>query len=213
VNIFRAMPLVAISCTVFLVGCAKENSGHAHGANDKSKVGDVAAAKVDEEKIKANLAKLSKEDKEAAEEQKYCAAETENRLGAMGVPIKITLKDKDGKDAEVFLCCKGCEKEAKKDVAATLARVNELKIQANIEQLSPEDQKLALAQRFCAKDNENRLGSMGPPAKVMLKDKDGIEHAVFVCCGGCAKPLQKDVEGTLKIVKELKEKNAKAATK
>src|SRR5262249_3435145 len=57
----------------------------------------------DEAKIKANLAKLSPEDRKAAEAQKWCAIETENELGAMGTPIKVVLKGEP-----VFLCCKMC---------------------------------------------------------------------------------------------------------
>ena len=37
----------------------------------------------------ANLAKLGEEDRKIAEEQKFCAIETGNRLGAMGKPVMV----------------------------------------------------------------------------------------------------------------------------
>jgi hypothetical protein len=78
--------------------------------------------KVDEEKIGKNLAKLSKKDRKLALEQKYCVIEDENRLGEMGVPIKLTIKGQP-----VFLCCKGCKKDALAHPDQTLAKVKELK--------------------------------------------------------------------------------------
>lgn len=75
--------------------------------------------------VEANLAKLSPEDRKLAEEQVYCAVETENRLGSMGVPYKIEL---DGQP--VFLCCDSCETRAKAHAERTLARVKELKEKA-----------------------------------------------------------------------------------
>jgi hypothetical protein len=72
--------------------------------------------------IEANLANLSPEDRRLAEEQKFCAIESENRLGVMGTPIKIMMKDQP-----VFLCCKGCRKKALADPDRTLAKVKELK--------------------------------------------------------------------------------------
>jgi hypothetical protein len=81
--------------------------------------------KKDEAEIKANLAKLSPEDRKLALAQKYCAVEDDNRLGEMGVPIKLMVKDQP-----VFICCKGCKKEAEKDADKTLAKVKELKAKA-----------------------------------------------------------------------------------
>jgi hypothetical protein len=151
-----------------------------------------------EAKIAAGLDKLDPEDRELAEEQKFCAVETENRLGSMGKPIKLTIKDET-----VFVCCKHCEETAKKDPDKTLARVEEFKIQSALDQLDPADRKLAEAQKFCATDPESRLGSMGKPAKVMIKDQP-----VFLCCKGCEKAARKDPDKTLAAVKKLKSANA-----
>lgn len=89
----------------------------------------VSAARAEdkEAKIQANLAKLSPEDRKIAEEQKFCVIEPENRLGAMGKPIKVMLKGDDGQEHPVFLCCKGCVKEAKAHPAETLAKLKEIK--------------------------------------------------------------------------------------
>ncbi len=70
----------------------------------------------------AVLAKLSKEDRAAAEAQKYCAIQTKSLLGSMGAPIKLDLNG-----TTVFLCCKGCSRKANANPKATLAKVEELK--------------------------------------------------------------------------------------
>jgi hypothetical protein len=71
--------------------------------------------------VTTNLAKLSSEDRKLAEEQKVCPISGE-ALGDMGVPIKLTVNDQP-----VFLCCKGCEKDALGSPDKTLAKVNEFK--------------------------------------------------------------------------------------
>ena len=85
----------------------------------------AAQENADEATIKANLAKLSPEDRKLAEEQKWCAIEDDHLLGAMGTPVKVMIKDQP-----VFLCCKGCVKSAKKDPDKTLEKVKELKAKA-----------------------------------------------------------------------------------
>ncbi len=76
----------------------------------------------DEASIRSNLAKLSLEDRKLAEEQVFCAVETKNPLGSMGVPYKVMVKDQP-----VFLCCDGCETRAKAHAERTLAKVQQLK--------------------------------------------------------------------------------------
>jgi hypothetical protein len=78
-------------------------------------------AKDPDAEIKAERAKLSPEDRALVEAQEWCV-ETNDRLGKMGPPIKIMIKDKP-----VFLCCDGCEDKAKADPDKTLAKVEELK--------------------------------------------------------------------------------------
>ena len=78
------------------------------------------------------------------------------------------------------------------------------KIKAERAKLSDDDQKLVAAQEFCAVENKNHLGAMGPPVKIMVKDQP-----VFLCCKGCKDEALKDPDETLKKVAELKEKAKK----
>ncbi len=112
------LALFALFGPVFLAGCSGSNSG------PEEKAGPDEAA------IKANLAKLPPEDQKLAQAQKYCAINTDNRLGSMDVPIKVMVKDQMGKDQPVFLCCGGCKKKALADPDRTLATVEKLKAKA-----------------------------------------------------------------------------------
>lgn len=80
-------------------------------------------------------------------------------------------------------------------------------IAANLAKLSPEDRKLAEAQKLCVEE-DNPLGAMGVPVKIMLKGQP-----VFVCCKGCVEKAQEDPDKTLAKVKELKAKNGKTLPK
>jgi multidrug efflux pump subunit AcrA (membrane-fusion protein) len=72
-------------------------------------------------KINAALARLSPEDRRLAEEQGYCP-ETEQPLGTMGVPVKVMLQGQP-----VFICCRGCEDEAREHPDQALAKIREWK--------------------------------------------------------------------------------------
>ncbi len=76
----------------------------------------------EEAKVKANLAKLSAEDRTVAEAQGYCPILQHNQLGAMGKPLKVLVKGQP-----VFLCCKGCKEEALANADQTLADVAKMK--------------------------------------------------------------------------------------
>ena len=106
-NNWRLAALLILSLSPLVSGCAQNSSPP---RPDK------------EARIKASLDELDPADRELAEEQKYCAVETEKRLGAMGKPIKVEIKDQP-----VFLCCEGCVKRAQKNPDKTLATVKELK--------------------------------------------------------------------------------------
>ena len=158
-----------------------------------------AAAKKDPEvKIKAAMAKLSESDRKLAEAQRYCAVESENRLGSMGAPIK---HDVGGKP--VFICCAGCRDTALEDPKATLAEVEKLKkVAASLAKMKEADRALAERQRYCPVMEESRLGSMGAPLRIEIKGKP-----VFLCCKECKDDALADPEATLKKVDELKAKN------
>jgi uncharacterized protein (TIGR02231 family) len=72
-------------------------------------------------RIKAELAKLSPEDRKLAEAQVFCAVDQENALGSNGPIIKTVIKGQP-----VFLCCKGCLAEAKAHPDETLVSFQKL---------------------------------------------------------------------------------------
>jgi hypothetical protein len=84
----------------------------------------------------------------------------------------------------------------------------EAKIKEALDQLDPADRKLALEQKYCAVQTKNRLGSMGKPIKVMVKDEP-----VFLCCKSCMKEATDEPDKTLASVKNLKTANADTAAK
>jgi Cu(I)/Ag(I) efflux system membrane fusion protein len=68
---------------------------------------------------------------------------------------------------------------------------------AQIQKLSPDDQKLAIKQVTCPVTGEP-LGSMGPPVKVIVQGQP-----VFLCCAGCEMEAQEHAEETLKKLEKL----------
>jgi Cu/Ag efflux protein CusF len=102
----------------------KEVAGKSVLTQVKKIAGGPTAKEPDAEElaeIKANLAKLSPEDRKIAEEQRLCP-DTGEPLGSMGVPTKVVLKGQP-----VFLCCKGCEKSVQKNPDEILRKVAEFK--------------------------------------------------------------------------------------
>lgn len=91
---------------------ADEQAAHDHEGHEHNHEHDAAA-------IAENLAKLPDEDRAAAEEQKDCPV-TDEPLGSMGVPRKVTVEGRD-----VFLCCEGCEEELKANPEKYLAKLPE----------------------------------------------------------------------------------------
>jgi hypothetical protein len=177
-------------------------------------------------KIAAAMAKLSAADRAIAVAQGSCPVLDESPLGAMGVPVKVTI---DGQD--VFVCCQSCVKAATKEPAKTLQRVDELKgqakkgqtapatgdqptaptatdpfsekIKAALAKLSPADRKAAELQKECPINEGSLLGSMGVPIKLSLQGE-----SVFVCCKACQEEALADPRGTLEKVKHLRRLNA-----
>jgi hypothetical protein len=131
----RWLGLVLLGVPFVLAGClysSNDNKPPVVSSGDRASPSQAAQDGTDEAGIRKNLAKLGPEDEKLAEAQKYCAISGEE-LGSMGTPIKITLKDNAGKDQPVFLCCPGCKKDAQKEPAKTLAKVEELKAKAKAE--------------------------------------------------------------------------------
>ncbi len=79
------------------------------------------ASKVDEE-IREARAKLNEKDRALVDAQEWCPVMADNRLGEMGVPFMVMVKDQP-----VFVCCKGCQRKALADADTTLKKVDEFK--------------------------------------------------------------------------------------
>jgi Cu(I)/Ag(I) efflux system membrane fusion protein len=169
--------------------------------------------------LAAALAKLPDGDRTLAESQRFCAVRADSRLGSMGTPVKLMIQDQ-----VVFLCCSGCRKAALADPKTTLRKAQSLRESASsaksvpraepsevitsdresaeIEQalgvLSAEDRTLAELQGSCVVLDGSRLGSMGPPIKLVINGQ-----AVFVCCDGCTTRALKESSATLARWREL----------
>ena len=68
------------------------------------------------------ISELPAAEQTEASKQKYCAVQTTQLLGTMGMPYKVML---DGEP--VYLCCAGCKGKATRNPKETLAHVAELK--------------------------------------------------------------------------------------
>lgn len=75
-----------------------------------------------EAQLKQNLARLSADDRQLAEEQKFCPIMPDVKLGEMGLPQKIVLKGET-----FFVCCKNCVGIAKEDPDEALTQLKELR--------------------------------------------------------------------------------------
>jgi hypothetical protein len=111
--------LYLLSFLLFLAGCSG-NPATGPSQAEAEKKADIPGE--EEREIRASLEKLPPEDRKVAEAQTFCAVENNHRLGVMGTPFKVLVKDRP-----VFLCCKGCAKKALADPDKTLAKVKELK--------------------------------------------------------------------------------------
>jgi multidrug efflux pump subunit AcrA (membrane-fusion protein) len=202
------------------------------GTGAGSPAGPSAAAPVrpstpEDEDLKARtgLAKLSTPDRRLAEVQKVCPV-LGTRLGSMGPPVKLLLKGQP-----VFLCCKNCEEEAREHAEGMLKKIEALehgqgradqegagagklaasvdpkkaRVEAALAKLSAEDRRLAEAQGYCPIQQDNRLGSMGTPIKVLIQGQP-----VFLCCPGCKDEALAHPEQTLAAVEKLKAKAKKS---
>jgi hypothetical protein len=100
---------------VFLCCAACKAKATANGPATIAKAAEL-------KKANAATAKLSADDRSAAEAQRFCAVMEKSRLGTMGAPVKLTVYGQP-----VFLCCKACVERAQADPKATLAKVAKLK--------------------------------------------------------------------------------------
>lgn len=125
--------VAAVCVTVGLSGCAKTGDwspqsaptathDHDHGAHDHGEHDADHEHAENDPATEAGeyadvLAKLPEADRAIADAQKVCPVSGEP-LGSMGVPVKVTVKDRD-----VLLCCEGCKDAILKDPDAYLAKL------------------------------------------------------------------------------------------
>jgi hypothetical protein len=124
VSLLLAAGIMAALVPCGLTGCSQQAKDKlipqpAKSAETKKEAPESQSDAAD---IKAALAKLSPDDRKLAEQQKYCVMQTEELLGSMGTPIKLTIKD-----TPVFICCNGCKKDAEANPDKTLKTLAELK--------------------------------------------------------------------------------------
>jgi len=87
-------------------------------ADAAAPAGEESGEMSDMDKMHATLAKLPEADRAAAEKQHMCPVSGE-MLGAMGLPIKVTVKGQD-----VWLCCAGCKDKLLADPDTYLAKLS-----------------------------------------------------------------------------------------
>lgn len=109
---------LSLAAAALAVGCG---SSADKGAEKKDPAASTIKAADPATEIEAALAKLSPEDRAAAKKQKVCPV-TDEPLGSMGTPVKVTVKDR-----AVFLCCDSCEDELKADPDKYLAKLDAAK--------------------------------------------------------------------------------------
>jgi len=98
---------------MLLSGCKPKEGTDTKDTGSSSSATDDSAG----DKISVNLAKLSADDRALAEKQKVCPVGG-GELGAMGVPYKLTVKDR-----VVFLCCEHCKGDIEADPDKFLAKL------------------------------------------------------------------------------------------
>jgi Cu(I)/Ag(I) efflux system membrane fusion protein len=183
-------------------------------------------------KIKAALAKLSTEDRMLAEAQRFCPILQGNRLGVMGVPVKVLIRGEP-----VFLCCPGCKDKAVKNPDATLEKVRELRTGAPAESaaVEPAFETSKSAKSSAETETENidglrddieaALASLSPYDRAAVEAQkycpvqpDSLlgsmgapykvlidDETVFLCCEGCKERALANPKVTLAAVAKLKQ--------
>ena len=126
-RVIRFLSSVAVlSAAVLLCGCPTGGESTPTGSPDETHADDHGDAGHDHDsaEIQEALAQLSDEDRAAAEKQRVCPVSDEP-LGSMGKPRKVTVTPSDGQPRDVFLCCAGCESAIKGDPDKFLAKLDE----------------------------------------------------------------------------------------
>lgn len=128
--LWKSLLAMAVSVPFLLAGCGRTSGPDGAGQRGGEVTGKTAEApkegpadgQDEEAEIKAARAELSREDQRLVAAQEFCPVMPDKRLGVMGPPLKVIVKDQP-----VFLCCKGCRRKALANPEKTLAKVGELK--------------------------------------------------------------------------------------
>jgi hypothetical protein len=99
---------VAFALMTVVVGCS---GGDPAKPTTNTGIEHAQTSTDEDTKVNEAMAKLSPEDRAKAETQEMCPVSNEP-LGSMGTPIKVTVEGRD-----VFVCCEGCVDELKANFA------------------------------------------------------------------------------------------------
>ncbi|MBI2806259.1 MAG: TlpA family protein disulfide reductase [Planctomycetes bacterium] len=143
-----------------------------------------------EDEIKEARAKLTDADRKLVDAQEWCVVMTDNRLGEMGVPFKVMVKDQP-----VFVCCKGCQRKALADAEATLKKVDEFK--AKVKTQPPRKSAVKVGDKvpdFSITTLDGKSVKLSELQKDETRTKKGIVVLSYWCatCHSC-----RHVEGAL----------------
>jgi hypothetical protein len=118
VRLFFLLLVVGAAATV-LSGCAKQAEAPVV-VTEEEVVEEVEVPALDSNATDA-MAGLNEADRAAATAQKICPVSDEP-LGSMGTPIKVTIEGRD-----VFLCCEGCRDQIVAEPQKFLAKLDDAK--------------------------------------------------------------------------------------
>ena len=102
---------------VAFVGCSKEPAAPP-AVVEEEVAEEVEVPELSPSDVTDAMATLSEADRTAALAQKVCPVSGE-ALGAMGAPIKVTVKGRD-----VFLCCESCREKLEANPDEYLAKLD-----------------------------------------------------------------------------------------
>lgn len=179
----------------------------------------------EEAEIRLELSKLPEAERMIAETQRLCPVMKDSRLGSMGKPVKIMI---DGQ--AVYLCCEGCEDEARKNPQDVLNKVKHFRQQTNEKTTEPKSSsnaspEKAITEKESAEEREiaEALAKLSPADQQLAKSQRfcvvlsnnrlgsmgvpvKIEVAgktMFLCCAGCKSKALADPQRTLATWKQL----------
>ena len=178
----------------------------------------------EEAEIRLELAKLPEAERMVAEAQRLCPVMKDSRLGSMGKPVKIMINGQT-----VYLCCEGCEDEARKNSQDVLNKVNRWLQQANEKSAEPKSSiaspDKASTEKESAEEREvaESLAKLSPADQLLAKSQrycvvlnnnrlgsmgvpikiDVAGKTMFLCCAGCKSKALAGPQRTLATWKQL----------